>query len=160
LENDKTLSHIDENKNAHMVNVGEKQPTHREAVASGIIILDKATIEAIAEDKVEKGSVLVTATVAGINAAKNTSNLIPLCHNIPLENVQIVFEYMDNGIKVIATVKTFAKTGVEMEALTAVSTTCLTIYDMVKSIDKKAVITDIKLVYKSGGKSGTFERKN
>lgn len=155
----KSMTHLDENKNPHMVDIGQKQVSIRVAKASGIILLEKSTIEAIQKDQIEKGSVLATATVAGINAAKNTSNAIPLCHNIALHNVKIEFEYIKNGILVRSTIKTEGKTGAEMEALHSVSVTCLTIYDMVKSIDKTATITDIKLEYKSGGKSGEFVAK-
>jgi cyclic pyranopterin phosphate synthase len=156
---DPNLTHLDAEGRARMVDVGHKPVTTREAIAEGFITLQAATLRAIAEDAVPKGEVLNTARIAGILAAKRCGELIPLCHPLPVESIEVHFdvpelEPEDNGpvqlhIKAIARVQ--AKTGVEMEALTAVSVAALTVYDMCKAIDKQMVIGDIKLVSKTGG---------
>ncbi|NLY45722.1 MAG: cyclic pyranopterin monophosphate synthase MoaC [Tissierella sp.] len=154
------LSHFNESGRAHMVEVGEKDNTKRTAVAHGKIIMKKETLERIKNGMMKKGDVLSVAQVAGIMGAKKTSDLMPMCHNIFLTGANIEFKYLDNGIQVEATVNTEGKTGVEIEALTAVSITCLTIYDMCKAIDKDMEIKDIKVIKKTGGKSGDYMRKD
>jgi len=152
------LTHINEKHNPKMVDVGDKEITKRVATASGVIHMQKATKEAILKEKTKKGAVLQTAIIAAIMGSKKTSELIPMCHNILIEGVDIDIEEIEDGFKIIATAKTTSKTGIEMEALTAVSVGLLTIYDMAKAIDREMVISDIRLEYKSGGKSGTFKR--
>ena len=141
-----------------MVDVSEKSDTKRIAVASGSVMLSLETISLLREGRVPKGDVLATARVAGIMAAKKTSELIPLCHPLPVSQVSIELEIEEDRVRIEATVTVTGKTGVEMEALTAVSVAALTVYDMVKAVDKRAVITDIRLESKSGGKSGEFKR--
>ncbi len=153
------LSHLNERGEARMVDVGAKQATHRRAVATGQIILKPETVKLISQGIAKKGDVLAAARIAGIMAAKKTADLIPLCHNIPISQAAIDFEEMENGFKIIASVETVAATGVEMEALTAVSVASLTIYDMVKSVDRAAEIHGIRLLEKSGGKGGAFKRE-
>ena len=150
------LTHVDENGNARMVDVSEKEITCREAVAAGRIHLNPATVAMILSGNIPKGDVFAAARVAGIMAAKKTQELIPMCHNILLDAVAIDFEHeLEAGaISIEATVKCTWKTGVEMEALTAVSIAALTIYDMCKAVDKGMSIGDIRLVKKTGGKSG------
>ena len=150
------LTHIDEHGNAVMVDVSNKKVTERTAIAEGTITMSEECFSLVKEGKHKKGDVLTVATVAGIMAAKKTSELIPMSHNIPLTNVQVRFEEIKSGYKAIATVKCDGKTGVEMEALVAVNNALLTIYDMCKAVDKKMVISDIHLVEKHGGKSGDF----
>jgi cyclic pyranopterin phosphate synthase len=152
------LTHINEKHNPKMVDVGDKEITKRVAVASGEIIMQKETKKAILEEKTKKGAVLQTAIIAAIMGSKKTSELIPMCHNILIDGVDIDIEETESGFKIIATAKTTSKTGIEMEALTAVSVGLLTIYDMAKAIDREMVISDIKLEYKAGGKSGEFRR--
>jgi len=152
------LTHINEKHNPKMVDVGDKDITKRVATASGVIHMQKATKEAILKEKTKKGAVLQTAIIAAIMGSKKTSELIPMCHNILIDGVDIDIEEIEDGFKIIATAKTTSKTGIEMEALTAVSVGLLTIYDMAKAIDREMVISDIRLEYKSGGKSGTFKR--
>jgi len=155
----KELTHLDASNNIHMVDVGKKDVTERTAVASGRIRGNITTIQKIKQGDVTKGNVLTTARLAGIMAAKRTGELIPLCHVLPLENVTIAIDFEDdNTIFIRARVTTTAKTGVEMEALVAVSITALTVYDMCKSIDKTMVVENIQLEEKSGGKSGEFKR--
>ncbi len=156
------LTHIDEQGRARMVDVGAKVPMHREAIASGIIRMQPATLRAICENRVAKGEVLAVARIAGIMAAKRCGELIPLCHPLPIESVEVEFdlpeldapdgESVDLVIRAITRIT--AKTGVEMEALTAVSVTALTVYDMCKAIDKTMSIGGIRLVSKTGGTSG------
>ena len=155
----KKLSHINDKGEANMVAINNKKESKREAVATGTVILSKKAINEIKKEKISKGNVLNTARIAGIMAAKKTSDLIPLCHPIPVEAIKIDFDIEDNNINVLAIVSTSSKTGVEMEALMAVNIACLTIYDMIKSIDKHAKINSIKLISKSGGKSGDWKRK-
>lgn len=142
-----------------MIDIGKKETTKREAVAEGKVYLKSEVIKLIKENRIPKGNVLETARLAGILAAKKTPELVPLCHPIPLEFVDIEFFLKDKEIKIRVTVKGEAKTGFEMEALTAVSIACLTIYDMCKPIDKDIVISEIKLIKKTGGKSGAYERR-
>ena len=152
------LSHINDKGEANMVDINNKKESKREATATGSIILSKNALNEIKKGKTSKGNVLNTARIAGIMAAKKTSDLIPLCHPIPIEAIKIDFDIEDNNINVLAIVSTTNKTGVEMEALMAVNIACLTIYDMIKSIDKLAKINSVKLISKSGGKSGDWKR--
>ena len=150
------LTHLDDNGAARVVDVGAKAETHRVAIASGRITMNPAARTAIADGTVPKGDVIATARIAGIMAAKRTSDLIPLCHPLGLDAVAIDFVLDDEGVRVTATASLTAKTGVEMEAMTAVSIALLTIYDMAKAIDKGMVIDAVRLVEKRGGKSGTW----
>ena len=154
----KKLSHINDKGEANMVDINNKKESKRKATATGTIILSKKAINEIKKEKISKGNVLNTARIAGIMAAKKTSDLIPLCHPIPVEAIKIDFDIEDNNINVLAIVSTTNKTGVEMEALMAVNIACLTIYDMIKSIDKHAIINSVKLISKNGGKSGDWKR--
>ena len=153
------ISHLNKKGEAHMVNVGEKEISKRYAIAEGIVRVESTTIEKIKKDKLPKGDLFGTARIAGIMAAKKTSELIPLCHNLLISSVKIEIKLVKNDIYVLSSVKCDGKTGVEMEALTAVSVTCLTIYDMLKGLDKNAFIANIQLLEKSGGKSGDWKRK-
>lgn len=151
------LTHLDKEGKAQMVDVSQKAATGRVAIASGSITMTPQTLQKIRENTLIKGDALAVARVAGILAAKQTPQLIPLCHSLPLSSVNVDFEEIsDHAIKITATAKTFYQTGVEMEALTAVSVAALTIYDMAKAIDKRMSIGEIHLVHKEGGKSGTF----
>ena len=152
------LTHLDKNGNAIMVDVSEKEVTHRIATACGRIMVSQEILASIKENTNKKGDVLAVARVAGIMAAKRTSELIPLCHLLMLTKCTVDFtiDEEEKYIEAICTVKTDGKTGVEMEALTGVQIALLTIYDMCKAIDKKMVITDVHLLAKSGGKSGEF----
>ena len=150
------LTHLDESGAAHMVDVGAKAATARRAVATGRITMSPQALEAIRLGNAPKGDVLGTARIAGIMAAKRTGELIPLCHPLGLEAVTIDFEFEENAIRATATASLTAKTGVEMEAMTAVSVALLTIYDMAKAIDKGMVISDVRLIAKTGGKSGDW----
>jgi len=143
-----------------MVDVTEKPVTKRTATASGFVKMQPDTINAIRERRTPKGDPLETARLAGIMAAKQTSNLIPLCHPLPISHADVQAEVKDNGIALVSTVTTDGKTGVEMEALTAVSVAALTIYDMCKALDKAIEISDIRLESKTGGRSGDFTRTN
>jgi cyclic pyranopterin phosphate synthase len=151
------LTHLDSAGHARMVDVGGKSQTARLAIASGRIRMSTAALEAIRDGAVPKGDVLATARIAGIMAAKKTAELIPLCHPLPLTRVAVALEPDATGITAIATAATDAKTGVEMEALTAVTVALLTIYDMAKAIDKAMVIGDVRLLSKTGGKSGHWK---
>ncbi|RZT55235.1 cyclic pyranopterin monophosphate synthase subunit MoaC [Sphingomonas sp. BK036] len=150
------LTHIDEAGAARMVDVGGKAVTAREAVASGRITMSAEAAAAIGAGTAKKGDVLAVARVAGIMAAKRTSDLIPLCHPLPLTKVEIDLTVDATGVTATATASTEGKTGVEMEALTAATVTLLTIYDMAKAIDKTMVLSDIRVRAKSGGKSGNW----
>jgi len=150
------LTHIDEAGAARMVDVGGKAVTTREAVASGRITMSQEAAAAIGAGTAKKGDVLAVARVAGIMAAKRTSDLIPLCHPLPLTKVEIDLVVDETGVTATATASTEGKTGVEMEALTAATVTLLTIYDMAKAIDKTMVLSDIRVRAKSGGKSGDW----
>lgn len=153
-----SLTHFDAAGQAHMVDVSAKEVTTREAVARGCVIMRADTL-ALARGGAAKGDVLGVARLAGIMAAKRTADLIPLCHPLPISKVSLDLEPDEAlpGIRVTATVRTTGQTGVEMEALTAVSVACLTIYDMLKAAEKSMTIQDIRLVRKSGGKSGVYE---
>lgn len=150
------LTHLDDSGQARMVDVGAKPATERTAIARGEVILRPATLELIRQGLMKKGDVLGVARVAGIMAAKKTSDLIPLCHPIGLTQVEVDLELADDlpGVKISATARTVSQTGVEMEALTAVSVAALTVYDMIKAVEKAARITNIRLVEKHGGQSG------
>ena len=151
------LTHLDATGAAHMVDVAGKPVTRREAVATGRISMSAAAAAAIAAGAVKKGDVLATARIAGIMAAKKTAELIPLCHPLPLTSVRIDLAPDETGITVTATAATEAQTGVEMEALTAASVALLTIYDMAKALDKFMVIDGVRLLSKTGGKSGDWK---
>ncbi len=153
------LTHIDDHGNAHMVDVSDKAVTDRTAIATGRVLMQPETLALILEGRAKKGDVLGVARIAGIMAAKRTSDLIPLCHPLAITKVTVDLEpnEAENAIDVRALVKVSGQTGVEMEALTAASIACLTIYDMVKAVDRGIIITDLKLVEKTGGKSGTFK---
>ncbi|MCE6950167.1 cyclic pyranopterin monophosphate synthase MoaC [Cereibacter sphaeroides] len=153
------LSHFDEKGRAHMVDVSDKPVTARLAVARGAVKMSAETLALVAEGRAEKGDVLGVARLAGIMAAKRTADLIPLCHPLPITRVavELTVDPALPGVVVEATVKTGGQTGVEMEALTAVSVACLTIYDMVKAVEKSMEITGIRLILKDGGKSGRYE---
>jgi cyclic pyranopterin phosphate synthase len=152
------LTHFDEAGKAVMVDVGEKAETKRRAVASARVLLSENTIGAIRDNQTPKGNPLEIARIAGIMAAKQTANLIPLCHQINLSKVEIRVELTDYGVWLESEAVTTAQTGVEMEALTAVSIAALTVYDMCKALDKAITIADVRLESKTGGKSGDFER--
>ena len=152
------LSHINEQGHAKMVDVTEKEITCREAIAEGSVIVSESTMQTIRSGGVKKGDVLSVAQVAGIMAAKKTADIIPMCHPLALSGVDISYDLTDTVIRITAAVKCKGSTGVEMEALTAVSAAALTIYDMCKAIQRDIEITEIRLVYKSGGKSGVYER--
>ena len=156
-DNDK-LTHIDENGKAQMVDVGSKEDTDRSATASGKVLMSIETIEALKKQELQKGDVLGVARVAGIQAAKKTSDLIPLCHPLAINFASVDFIIKESHVEIEATVKTFGKTGVEMEALTACAVAALTIYDMCKAVDKSVTIEEIKLLEKTGGKSGDWQR--
>ena len=153
-----SLSHLDGGGAAHMVDVSDKPITHRVAVAEGYLTMTHQTLKAVQSGDLPKGDVLGTARIAGIMAAKQTSNLIPLCHPLPIKQVDISIEADDGrpGYRIEAMVKTAGQTGVEMEALTAVSVTALTLYDMAKALQKSMQIEDIRLLSKTGGKSGDY----
>lgn len=155
------LSHLDEQGRAKMVDVSDKDTTSRTAVARGTIHMRAETLALILDDKIEKGDVFSVARVAGILAAKKTSELIPMCHPLNITSVKIDLTPAENParVEIEASVRVSGKTGVEMEAMTAVSTAGLTIYDMCKAVDREMSIGEIRLVKKSGGKSGTFIRK-
>ena len=155
------LSHLDEQGRAKMVDVSDKDTTSRTAVARGTIHMRAETLALILDDKIEKGDVFSVARVAGIMAAKKTSELIPMCHPLNITSVEIDLTPAENParVEIEASVRVSGKTGVEMEAMTAVSTAGLTIYDMCKAVDREMSIGEIRLVKKSGGKSGTFIRK-
>lgn len=155
------LTHFDDEGAARMVDVSGKEETAREAVASGRVQMQPETLRLILDRKVSKGDVLGVARLAGIMAAKKTQELIPLCHPVPLTAIELTFAPDESSSTVLirAVVRTTGKTGVEMEALTAVATAGLAIYDMCKSVDRAMIVTDIQLERKSGGASGVFERK-
>jgi cyclic pyranopterin phosphate synthase len=155
------LSHLNDKGEARMVDVSAKAATERVATAEGFVAMAPATLDLILEGKAEKGDVLATARIAGIMAAKRTSELIPLCHPLPLTQVTVDFapSREPSGIRVEARAKVEAKTGVEMEALTAVSVACLTIYDMCKAADRAMSFSNIRLIEKTGGRSGDFRNR-
>ena len=153
------LTHIGPDGAANMVDVGGKPATHRVAIASGRITMSAAALEAIRSGDAPKGDVLGTARIAGIMAAKRTGELIPLCHPLALDAVNVDFAFEQDGIRATATASLTGKTGVEMEAMVAVSTALLTVYDMAKAIDKGMVIGEVRLIEKRGGKSGHWKAK-
>jgi cyclic pyranopterin phosphate synthase len=154
----KKLSHFDARGNAHMVDVGAKEVTERVAIASASVVMQAATLKLIKDKKAAKGDVLAVAQLAGIMAAKRTAELIPLCHPLALSNVSVTLslDAKRRAVDIEATCKLKGRTGVEMEALTAASVAALTVYDMCKAVDRGMVISEVKLLHKSGGKSGTF----
>jgi cyclic pyranopterin monophosphate synthase len=154
------LSHIDDYGKAHMVDVGDKPDTVREARARGAVVMQPSTLELIQRNALQKGDVLAVAKIAGIMAAKRTSELIPLCHPLPLTSVDLTFSLDPNAgrIDIESVARVTSKTGVEMEALTAVAAAALTVYDMCKAVDREMYITDIRLIEKQGGRSGFFHR--
>ncbi|WP_037515356.1 cyclic pyranopterin monophosphate synthase MoaC [Sphingopyxis sp. LC81] len=149
-------THLDESGAASMVDVGAKPATQRRAIAGGRIIMSPSALEAIRSGNAPKGDVLSTARIAGIMAAKRTADLIPLCHTLALSKVGVDFAWEDSGISVTATAQTTGPTGVEMEALTAASVALLTLYDMAKALDRAMIVGDIRLLEKSGGRSGDW----
>jgi cyclic pyranopterin phosphate synthase len=153
-----SLSHINENGEANMVDTSGKEVTARIATASGKVTMKPEVLSAIANGQTPKGDVLATARIAGIMGAKKTSELIPLCHPIALNKVEIELNIDSDGVSILATAKTTDRTGVEMEALTAVSVTGLTLIDMIKAMDPHAAIRDVKVESKSGGKTGDWRR--
>jgi cyclic pyranopterin monophosphate synthase len=157
----KSLTHFDEGGNARMVDVGAKDVTERVAVARARVTMQSATLKLIATKKAAKGDVLAVAQLAGIMAAKRTPELIPLCHPLALSSVDVKLslDAKHNAVDIEATCKLKGRTGVEMEALTAASVAALTVYDMCKSVDRGMVISDVRLLHKSGGKSGTYEAR-
>ena len=159
--NDNKLTHFDDNGDPSMVDINAKENTVRVAIATGKVTMKSETLQKILDIKIKKGDVLSVAKLAGIMAAKKTDQLIPLCHSIPLSYVNIDLEpdIKNSCVKIKAEASLVGKTGVEMEAFTAVSVASLTIYDMCKSVDREMVISDIKLIHKSGGKSGEFNAK-
>jgi cyclic pyranopterin phosphate synthase len=154
------LSHVDAQGKARMVDVGDKPDTVRHAIARGAVLMRPATLVMIQHNEVHKGDVLAVAKIAGIMAAKRTSEVIPLCHPLPLTSVDLAFrlEAEVGRIEIESRARVTGKTGVEMEALTAVAVAALTIYDMCKAVDREMCITDIRLIEKRGGRSGTFRR--
>ncbi len=151
------LSHLDNQGQAHMVDVSGKDVTTRSATARARVLMLTDTVSLLRDGLAKKGDVLATARIAGIMAAKKTSDLIPLCHPLMISRVSVDFQIGDGVVDVEATVKVEGKTGVEMEALTACSVACLTVYDMLKAVDRGMKITDLRVVEKSGGKSGLFQ---
>ncbi len=154
------LTHLDEQGNARMVDVGGKAATQRIAIAAGLITMSDAALGAIRAGDAPKGDVIAAARIAGIMAAKKTAELIPLCHPLALDSVTVEFAFEAGGIRATATAALTGKTGVEMEALTAVSVALLTIYDMSKALDKGMVIGGVRLIEKRGGKSGLWQAKD
>jgi len=150
------LTHFDKDGRVNMVDVGSKAVTERIAIARGSVHMSAEALAHLKSGENKKGDVLTVAELAGIMGAKKTSDLIPLCHPLPLTSVKVELKVSDTGVDVTARIKTKGQTGVEMEALTAVSTACLTVYDMLKAVDKGMVITGIELLEKSGGKSGDW----
>ncbi|PYS20964.1 MAG: cyclic pyranopterin monophosphate synthase MoaC [Acidobacteria bacterium] len=154
------LTHVDEQGRAKMVDTTEKSATTRRAIASGRVLMSAQTLQAIREHQTPKGDPLETARLAGIIAAKRTAELVPLCHPLPLTHVEVRAELRDDAVYLESEVTTHAQTGVEMEALTAVSVAALTVYDMCKALDKSMVISDVRLELKTGGKSGDYRRED
>lgn len=152
------LTHIDQDGNAHMVDVSDRVVTTRTATATGKVLLSGEVVAMLRDNSVPKGDVLSTARIAGIMGAKKTSELIPLCHPLAIHGVDVELHTVDSGVEISATVKTVDRTGVEMEALTAVSIAALTVIDMVKAIDPGAVVTDVGVQTKDGGRNGLWTR--
>jgi len=162
MKKDKVFTHFDSNGKAIMVDISDKENTERLATASTSITMNKKTLQMIKEGTSKKGDVIGIARLAGIMAAKKTSDLIPLCHPVSLASVSVNFDIKENinTIKITSNCKLNGKTGLEMEALTAVSIAALTIYDMCKAVDREMIISETQLLFKSGGKSGTFNRND
>ena len=154
------LTHLDADGNAHMVDVADRDVTTRTATATGKVLVSAEVVSALRDGNVPKGDVLSAARIAAIMGAKKTSELIPLCHPIAIHGVQVELTVVDDGVKISATVKTADRTGVEMEALTAVSVAGLTVIDMVKAMDPMATITDVQMTEKDGGRNGHWVRNN
>ena len=154
----KKPSHLNQKGEAHMVDISQKEETKRKAKAEGFVKVKKGTIETIKKGNLDKGDLFGSARIAGIMAAKKTSDLIPLCHILSISSINSDITIIRNNIHISCEVINKGQTGVEMEALTAVSVSCLTIYDMIKGIDREAIISEIKLINKSGGKSGEWSR--
>jgi cyclic pyranopterin phosphate synthase len=152
------LTHVDQSGAARMVDVSAKAVTAREATASGRVLVSSQVVELLRGEGVPKGDALAVARIAGIQGAKRTPDLIPLCHPVAVHGVTVDLDVADDAVEILATVRTADRTGVEMEALTAVAAAALTIVDMVKAVDKGAVVTDIRIEAKSGGRSGTWRR--
>ena len=153
------LTHVDETGAARMVDVGEKAETRREAKAECVVRMERATLRAISDGQLPKGDALGVARVAGIMAAKRTAELIPLCHPLPITSVEVDFELLPEGVRVIATARVTGRTGVEMEALTAAAVSGLTLIDMVKGLEPGVWLESVRLLEKSGGKSGVWKRQ-
>ena len=158
---EENFSHIDESGNVRMVDVGGKDVTRRSARARCKVLMDPSTLKAVSENRIKKGNVLTAAKIAGIMAAKKVDELIPLCHSLPVDHISIDFSREDEKgvLEISSEVAVSARTGVEMEALQAVTQAALTVYDMCKSVDRGMVIVDIRLMEKRGGKSGLWKRK-
>lgn len=156
--NDAGFTHLDESGAAHMVDVGDKDATRRRAVARSVVAMEPTTAAAIADGDVKKGDVLAVARIAGIQAAKRTADIIPLCHPLLLSKVAVDLTVEESSVLIEAVVETTGPTGVEMEALHACTAAALTIYDMCKALDRAMVISDVMLIEKSGGRSGDFRR--
>ena len=166
MSDEPRLTHVDERGAARMVDVSAKDVTDRQAVASGRVLVSAEVVALLrgspdgrAESRLPKGDALGVARVAGIMAAKRTPDLVPLCHPLAISGVTVDLEVLDDAVAITATVRTTDRTGVEMEALTAVSVAALTVVDMVKAVDKGAVITDVRIESKTGGKSGSWQRR-
>ncbi|HET7114573.1 MAG TPA: cyclic pyranopterin monophosphate synthase MoaC [Pyrinomonadaceae bacterium] len=153
------LSHVDETGRVRMVDTGDKQITQRRAIASAKVLMKRETVSALRDHRTPKGDPLEAARLAGIMGAKRTAGLIPLCHPLPLTHIDVAATLDDDGVSLTADVSTNAQTGVEMEALTAVSIAALTVYDMCKALEKGITITEIRLERKTGGKSGDYQRE-
>jgi cyclic pyranopterin phosphate synthase len=151
---ERRLTHLDEQGQAHMVDVTSKQVTERRAVAEGVVLMEEATADLVFGGELEKGDAIATARIAGIMGAKKTSELVPLCHPLMISGVSVEIERIPGGARIQATVKTAERTGVEMEAMTAVSVAALTLYDMVKSVERGVQVGSIRLLEKEGGRSG------
>lgn len=158
MGDERELSHLDEAGEVHMVDVGRKQVTEREAVAEGFVVMSPELAERFFTGDLPKGDAAAAVRIAGIMAAKRTSELIPLCHPISLTGVEVILEPSGRGVRVLASVRTTDRTGVEMEAMTAVAVASLTIYDMVKGVERHVTIETVRLLTKSGGRSGKWER--
>jgi cyclic pyranopterin phosphate synthase len=157
---DRDLTHLNESGEAHMVDVSGKEATLREASAEALVEMPADLAERFIAGELPKGDAAAVARVAGIMAAKKTSDLIPLCHPIPIDAVEVSLEQTVHGIRVLATVRTHGRTGVEMEAMTAASVAALTVYDMVKSVERSVTVESLRLLRKSGGRTGTWQRKS
>ena len=154
------LTHLGGKGEARMVDIGGKEPTRRVAVAEGLVRMTAGLVARLFDGDLPKGDAVAVARIAGIMAAKRTPDLIPLCHPIPLGSVEVSVEPVDGAVRIVATVSTTSRTGVEMEAMTAVSVTALTIYDMVKSLERGVTIESVRLLEKTGGESGSWTRED